>query len=108
MTALVSRRQDTPTVISRRMAQAESDMTHQNEFDYVIINNDLNEAVRQIADIFRWRAAKPKDKEEKMSRTTVDDCVGKCDNRFKLNLFYRPSCARNSASRQRPGGRTQR
>ena len=57
---LVSRRQDTPTVISRRMAQAESDMTHQNEFDYVIINNDLNEAVRQIADIFRMAGGKAK------------------------------------------------
>ena len=36
---------------------------------------------------FGWRAAKPKDKEEKMSRTTVDDCVGKCDNRFSLTYF---------------------
>ena len=57
---LVSRRQDTPAVISRRMAQAESDMTHRNEFDYVIINDDLNQAVRQVSDIFRMAGCKTK------------------------------------------------
>ncbi len=36
---------DSDAVISRRLADALGDMSHWNEFDYVIINDDLSEAV---------------------------------------------------------------
>ncbi len=48
---LYSRAQDTPVVINRRMAQATDEMSHWAEYDYVIINRDLDasvEAVRAI------------------------------------------------------------
>ena len=48
---LFSRAQDTPAEINRRMAKASDEMSHWAEYDYVIINRDLDasiEAVRAI------------------------------------------------------------
>ena len=48
---LLSRAQDTPAEINRRMAKATDEMSHWAEYDYVIINRDLGssiEAVRAI------------------------------------------------------------
>jgi len=38
-------------VISRRLADALSDMSHWEEFDYVIINDDLDAATDQLESI---------------------------------------------------------
>ncbi len=45
---LRDRRTDTAGVIDRRLRDAVSDMSHWNEFDYVIINDDLDRAVADI------------------------------------------------------------
>ena len=45
---LRDRRTDSAEVIERRLRDALSDMSHWDEFDYVIINDDLDEAVRDI------------------------------------------------------------
>ena len=45
---LVGRGQDSEEVIARRVAAAKAEMAHVNEFDYVIINNDL---ARALADL---------------------------------------------------------
>jgi len=50
---LVARGQDTPTVIERRLAAAEDEMSHVAEFDYAIINNDFDEARRDLAAVIR-------------------------------------------------------
>ena len=43
---LRNRRTDRPEVIERRrLRDARSDMTHWKEFDYVIINDDLDDAI---------------------------------------------------------------
>ena len=42
---LRGRRTDNPEVIERRLRDARSDMAHWDEFDHVIINNDLDEAI---------------------------------------------------------------
>ena len=42
---LYSRAQDAPDVINRRMAKASDEMSHWAEYDYVIVNRDLNESV---------------------------------------------------------------
>ena len=42
---LRGRRTDNPEVIERRLRDAKSDMAHWDEFDHVIINNDLDEAI---------------------------------------------------------------
>ena len=42
---LRARRTDKPAVIRRRLNDARSDMSHWEEFDYVIINDDLDDAI---------------------------------------------------------------
>ncbi len=45
---LRDRRTDAPEVIERRLHDAVSDMSHWDEFDYVIINDDLNQAIADL------------------------------------------------------------
>ena len=45
---LRDRRTDNPDVIARRLRDALSDMSHWDEFDYVIINDKLEEAVDDL------------------------------------------------------------
>jgi len=45
---LRDRRTDSPEVIERRLRDALSDMSHWDEFDYVIINDDLDQAVADL------------------------------------------------------------
>jgi guanylate kinase len=45
---LKGRNQDNDEVIARRMAAAREDVSHVAEFDYVIINDNLNEALREL------------------------------------------------------------
>jgi len=45
---LRSRGTDSDEVIERRLCDALSDMSHWNEFDYVIFNDDLDEAVADL------------------------------------------------------------
>ncbi len=45
---LRDRRTDSTEVIERRLRDSLSDMAHWDEFDYVIINDDLNQAVADL------------------------------------------------------------
>jgi guanylate kinase len=45
---LHSRAQDSEAVISERMARAADEMTHWSEYDYVVVNVDFEESVRQV------------------------------------------------------------
>lgn len=45
---LRDRRTDAPEVIERRLRDALSDMSHWDEFDHVIINDDLNRAIADL------------------------------------------------------------
>lgn len=45
---LRDRRTDNADVIERRLRDAVSDMSHWDEFDYVVINDDLGQAVRDL------------------------------------------------------------
>ena len=45
---LQGRKQDSTEVIARRIASAKEDIAHVAEFDYVIINDKLDEALRQL------------------------------------------------------------
>ena len=42
---LKSRAQDPPEVVGRRMAQASAEISHWAEYDYVLINSDLDESI---------------------------------------------------------------
>ena len=48
---LRDRRTDKPEVIERRLKDARSDMAHWEEFDHVIINDDLDEAITALEDV---------------------------------------------------------
>ena len=48
---LRDRRTDAPEVIERRLRDAVSDMSHWDEFDYVIINDDLDRAVADLESV---------------------------------------------------------
>ena len=49
---LSNRGQDSEEVIDARMREAVSEMTHYGEFDYIVINDDFDEAAEQLASIF--------------------------------------------------------
>jgi guanylate kinase len=48
---LHSRAQDSEAVITERMALAADEMTHWSEYDYVVVNVDFEESVRQVQTI---------------------------------------------------------
>src|SRR5215510_6865575 len=52
-TRLTNRGQDSAEVIARRMAKAEEKIAHAVEYDYVIINEDFDRAVRDLLSVVR-------------------------------------------------------
>ncbi len=50
---LVDRAQDSAEVIERRLEAARGEIAHLAEFDYVIINNNFDDAVEDLASIVR-------------------------------------------------------
>jgi guanylate kinase len=50
---LQSRRTDSAEVIARRLADAVGDMSHYDEFDYVVVNDQFEHAVEQLREIVR-------------------------------------------------------
>ncbi|MBT1446385.1 guanylate kinase [Shewanella sp. JM162201] len=50
---LVGRGQDSAEVIASRMAQAVSEMSHFNEYEYVIVNDNFDEALADLRAIIR-------------------------------------------------------
>ena len=54
---LRGRKTDSDEVIARRLRDALGDMSHWNEFDYVIINDDLDDAVVALEAVIRGQGA---------------------------------------------------
>jgi guanylate kinase len=52
---LRGRGQDDDAVIARRMRDAVSEMTHYGEYDYLIINDDFELALDELATVMRCR-----------------------------------------------------
>jgi guanylate kinase len=50
---LIDRRQDSDAVIERRLQAARGEIAHLAEFDYVIINNNFDDAVEDLVSIVR-------------------------------------------------------
>ena len=48
---LLSRAQDTADVVAGRMAKASDEMSHYPEYDYIIVNYDLEDSVNQVQQI---------------------------------------------------------
>lgn len=54
---LRDRRTDSADVIERRLRDAVSDMSHWDEFDHVVINDDLNQAVKDLEQVLAGQGA---------------------------------------------------
>ncbi len=52
---LTGRGQDSEDVINRRMADAVSEISHYNEFDYLVFNDDFDTALDELVALFRAR-----------------------------------------------------
>jgi guanylate kinase len=50
---LKTRQQDSEAVIAQRLAGAQAEIAHCHEFDYLIVNEDFNEALAQLCTIFQ-------------------------------------------------------
>jgi guanylate kinase len=70
---LRSRGTDTDAVIERRLRDALSDMSHWDEFDYVIFNDDLDQAVADLEAVLADRGA---------NSATTNPAVGEAANKL--------------------------
>ena len=50
---LLNRKQDSEAIIQRRMRDARNEISHYSEYDYVIINDDFDDALADLVAIFR-------------------------------------------------------
>ncbi len=50
---LLSRAQDSAEVVAARMAKASDEMSHYREYDYIIVNDDLDRSVHQVKAILQ-------------------------------------------------------
>ena len=57
---LINRAQDSATVVAKRMAEAANEISHWPEYDYVIINDQLEQAKAELAAILRAERLKRK------------------------------------------------
>ena len=57
---LKHRAQDTISEVKKRMSKASDEMSHYMEYDYIIINNDLEESATQVLNILRAERLKRK------------------------------------------------
>ena len=55
---LYKRAQDSDEIIARRMSDAENEASHAKEYDYVIINDEFEEALQDLAACFRVQKLK--------------------------------------------------
>jgi len=69
---LRDRRTDSDTVIERRLRDALSDMSHWHEFDYVVINDDLDQAVADLEAVLAGDAETLATDNEALRRAVTD------------------------------------
>jgi len=48
---LINRAQDSPTIVAKRMAEASNEISHWAEYDYVIVNDELEDSHAQVTAI---------------------------------------------------------
>ena len=63
---------DSDEVIAKRLGQSCDDIKHYDEFDYVVINDEFEESVNQLASIFHANRSKL-DKHMQKNKTLMDD-----------------------------------
>ena len=69
---LESRGQDDKTVIDRRMRDAVSEMSHYAEFDYLVVNEDFEQALQQLRCIIRANRLRQLRQQSVLSQLLID------------------------------------
>ena len=64
---LRARGQDSDDTIARRMRQAQGEISHYNEYDYLIINDQMEDAIQQLVYVFSDPDKYSHPKEDRMS-----------------------------------------
>lgn len=75
---LIKRGQDNEEVIRKRMAKAQAEISHYNEYDYVIINDDFNTSLNALTSIIT-SASLERRKQEVIHHTLFDNLLKKND-----------------------------
>ena len=70
------RGQDSEQVIIKRMSQARSEMSHYHEYDYLVINDDLDQSIQQLIHIFSNPGQFSPPKEASLARLLSDIAGG--------------------------------
>ncbi len=77
---LRGRATDSPETIQRRLSEADDDVAHWEEFDYALINDDLNRAADELAAIVNGRNGGHRTSSESL-RERVEAIVGDAESR---------------------------
>ena len=70
------RGQDSEQVIMKRMSEARSEMSHYHEYDYLVINDDLDQSIQQLIHIFSNPGQFSPPKEASLARLLSDIAGG--------------------------------
>jgi guanylate kinase len=65
---------DSVEVIAKRLGQSCADITHYDEFDYVVINDDFDESVKQLESIFHANRA-TLEKQMQKNQALIDELI---------------------------------
>ncbi|MDQ1363402.1 MAG: guanylate kinase [Pseudomonadota bacterium] len=69
---LESRGQDDKTVIDRRMQDAVNEMSHYAEFDYLVVNDDFEQALQQLRCIIRANRLRQLRQERQLQQLLIE------------------------------------
>jgi guanylate kinase len=72
---LVSRGKDDESIISARMEKAKSEMSHYDEFDYVIVNDNFTHALEELVTVVK-SASLSTDKQQIRHQSLIQSLVG--------------------------------
>ena len=73
---LIGRGQDSTEVIADRMAKAISEISHYNEYDYVIVNDDFEKALKDLQSILQSERL-TKDYQQKQNAMLIQQLLAK-------------------------------
>lgn len=69
---LTGRGQDAPEVVERRMRDARSEISHWDEFDYVVVNDDFDAALADLHTIVQTGAPLRRDQQRRIQEILAD------------------------------------
>ncbi len=69
---LRARGQDSEAIIQRRMREAETEMSHYGEYDYLVVNDDFHEAVQDLRAIVRGRRLERERQQARLGKLLKD------------------------------------